>query len=136
MGWSLLENYGPPRGNGDGTDRAPIAWRCRGPDAGILPRHKAELRDQKNERAAKEPLKSCGRLHPITQSHRFDDSGSVRGAAKRLQPGFLVVQQATCAAAREVPVTPIAFLEPVALSQQPGCDATLRRAGELREGFE
>src|SRR2546425_5011195 len=82
------------------------------------------------------PRNHSSRAVDFIQSHRLDDSGSVRGAAKRLQPGFLVVQQAACAAAREVPVTPIAFLEPVALSQQPGCDATLRRAGELREGFE
>jgi len=60
MGASLFENYGPHRGNGDGADRVPIAWRYPGRDWGMMPRPEAELRDQKKERAAKEPLKSCG----------------------------------------------------------------------------
>src|SRR4029077_16846619 len=57
----------------------------------------------------------------------------VRGTAKRLQARFLVVQQMARAGAREIPVAPIAALEPVALGEQPRRDGALRSSVKPRE---
>src|SRR5439155_7646901 len=61
-------------------------------------------------------------------------SRSVRGAGDRAQTVLLLIEQAPCTGACEVPVAPIAALEPVALREQPRRHRALRPGVEPRQG--
>src|SRR5206468_10373925 len=61
-------------------------------------------------------------------------SRSVRGAGYRAQTVLLLIEQAPCTGACEVPVAPIAALEPVALREQPRRHRALRPGLEPRQG--
>src|SRR6266480_200232 len=70
----------------------------------------------------------------MDRSSRRFGSRSVRGAGDRAQTVLLLIEQAPCTGACEVPVAPIAALEPVALREQPRRHRAPRPAVEPRQG--